>query len=875
MSQRSSSGPEQKSGLSPLLILTAVLLVVLGGLFFTSFKPGWTLFLNDGPLGALKADYNKTPEAFFGVWQDLNWVGSHGGSLLPSFTFGQFFLLGPVFYSKFHALVALFGLGIAAWYSCRLLGFSPLVGVLTGIAAALNMNVFSNACWGLSSRPWALATSMLAVGLISTRSSNNFWIRCALAGLAVGMGITEGADVGIIFSVFIGAYVFVHALVTAEPGARGSTVGIGIAKVIVVAGFAGFMAFNIIDALVFRAKVMDAVESQKQAMAPEQSWDWATQWSLPKAESLRVIIPGLHGYRMDTPDGGRYWGTAGRDPHWEETHQGYPRFSGAGEYAGVTVVLIAVFGFCQALRRKGSVYTRSESILIYFWAAVVVISLLCAWGRYGSFYRIVYALPVFSNIRNPIKWTHPMHLGILMLFAYGLEALWRGYFQTTNSNNNTAAKKSFGEFWAKATTFDKRWVYGCAAFVVLSGLGWLLYLTSLGDLTRYLSENAIVNRGEAADSVIKQVAAPSQFEVVLYLVFLVLSVVVLVGAMSGRLAGSKGQVAALLLGLLIVVDLWRANKPWIQHYDYVAKYATTPLLDYLRSQPGHSRVTVAPFAGKGLESLQMLQQIYHVEWMQQQFQFYNIPSVDIIQDPRPLPENSAFKAALERKHLIRFWELTGCRYVFGLGGQFADLLNQQVDGNQGRFRTVMSFDAFNEPENRIGITTNDVGPYALLEFKGALPRATLFTQWEYLSSDEEMLNRLADPAFKPAERVIVAGNSTNAPAPSATPVPATAEITSYAPKKMVIKTESANAGVLALTDKYNTDWQVTVDGRPAELLRCNFLMRGVKVPSGTHTVEFRFEPSTKALYISLAAIGTAIVLAGILAVTSRRSPSAS
>jgi len=35
-------------------------------------------------------------------------------------------------------------------------------------------------------------------------------------------------------------------------------------------------------------------------------------------------------------------------------------------------------------------------------------------------------------------------------------------------------------------------------------------------------------------------------------------------------------------------------------------------------------------------------------------------------------------------------------------------------------------------------------------------------------------------------------------------------------------------------------WQVFVNGKPAELLRCNFIMRGVYLTPGAHTVEFKF-----------------------------------
>ena len=61
-----------------------------------------------------------------------------------------------------------------------------------------------------------------------------------------------------------------------------------------------------------------------------------------------------------------------------------------------------------------------------------------------------------------------------------------------------------------------------------------------------------------------------------------------------------------------------------------------------------------------------------------------------------------------------------------------------------------------------------------------------------------------------------------------------------------------------------------VDGKPAELLRCNFIMRGVYVPAGPHTVEFKLSVPSDPLYVSLTAIGVGILLCGLLFIAGRR-----
>ncbi len=64
-----------------------------------------------------------------------------------------------------------------------------------------------------------------------------------------------------------------------------------------------------------------------------------------------------------------------------------------------------------------------------------------------------------------------------------------------------------------------------------------------------------------------------------------------------------------------------------------------------------------------------------------------------------------------------------------------------------------------------------------------------------------------------------------------------------------------------------------MDGQPAPLLRCNYIMRGVQVAPGEHLVEFRFSPSLTGLYVSVVAEVVALMLLGFLTVNYWRQGS--
>jgi hypothetical protein len=67
-----------------------------------------------------------------------------------------------------------------------------------------------------------------------------------------------------------------------------------------------------------------------------------------------------------------------------------------------------------------------------------------------------------------------------------------------------------------------------------------------------------------------------------------------------------------------------------------------------------------------------------------------------------------------------------------------------------------------------------------------------------------------------------------------------ARFVSYRADHQVIETKADETSVLVVSEIYTPEWEATVDGRPAELLNANYLMRAVIVPAGEHRVEMRY-----------------------------------
>src|SRR5216117_4026201 len=174
-----------------LICLSAVLIV----LFRWSFHPSFMLFSNDGPLGIASAQCRAAPGCFTGIWEDVNWVGLRAGNLAPGLTGGLYWLLGPFYFGKFFAPLAVLFLGTSAWFFIRQLGLGPVASILAGLAAALTPDFFCDACWGTGPHLLCYGSNYFALGLVVSRKPMPAWVRYPLAGMAVGIGVMEGADI--------------------------------------------------------------------------------------------------------------------------------------------------------------------------------------------------------------------------------------------------------------------------------------------------------------------------------------------------------------------------------------------------------------------------------------------------------------------------------------------------------------------------------------------------------------------------------------------------------------------------------------------------------------------------------------------------------
>ena len=95
---------------------------------------------------------------------------------------------------------------------------------------------------------------------------------------------------------------------------------------------------------------------------------------------------------------------------------------------------------------------------------------------------------------------------------------------------------------------------------------------------------------------------------------------------------------------------------------------------------------------------------------------------------------------------------------------------------------------------------------------------------------------------------------------------ATIILDSYKPNHLKYTSKNSNEGLAVFSEMYyKNGWKATIDGKETEIFRANYALRALQIPAGKHTIEFKFEPqvvktgSTIALFSS---IGMLLLLIG-------------
>lgn len=93
------------------------------------------------------------------------------------------------------------------------------------------------------------------------------------------------------------------------------------------------------------------------------------------------------------------------------------------------------------------------------------------------------------------------------------------------------------------------------------------------------------------------------------------------------------------------------------------------------------------------------------------------------------------------------------------------------------------------------------------------------------------------------------------------------DLTSYAPNQLTYQSNSSGNQLAVFSEIWygpNKGWNAYIDGKPADHIRVNYILRALKIPAGNHKIEFKFEPVTlKAMTTGSSILVILIIIGGL------------
>jgi hypothetical protein len=495
----------------------------------------------------------------------------------------------------------------------------------------------------------------------------------------------------------------------------------------------------------------------------------------------------------------------------------FPRYQGPNpmklhtEYVGAFVLVLLALGFA---------YSRRDRYWQFF-AGLAVFAFTLSLGGHTPLYRLYYAvLPGLNRFRAPDLAYYVAAIALIVMAALTLEALAR-----LREESTAARRKPDGD----ATTAQRVLIVG----------GTVAALAVLGALA---TATEPMMPGEPARS----------WGWWRFAIFAGLIAAALWGWMRERIGT---RLVLVVLVVLTVADLWVIGRRFFHTVPPAEQtFAADDVVRFLLLQPQPVRLWAFPYPqayrnGGNYPMLFGINQTGGEDGNQlQRYNEYLGAGVDTYVD----------------------WHnfITDAGVVETAEGQAIAFRSQPgfIEGSGTRYVVSMA------PLAHPSLREVHRGSALVYEFVDALPRAFLAAEVTTVA-EGGALAAMRQGQWNPLERAFVEAAQPIRVGDG--PLDGHAEIVSYEPDRVVVRTRANRAALLVLADNMYEGWQAQIGGQSAEVLRTNHTFRGVVVPAGEQTVEFLFRPQPLyvGFWIYVLGFGAIAVYAAFLTVTARRGAS--
>ncbi len=647
-----------------------------------------------------------------------------------------------------------------------------------------------------------------------------------VAGLIGGYALAWGRDSVIITGLGVAVY-WVWKLVISYKESKSLKPLAVLVSAGIVAVLVGYPV-----AMVFASGASNSIVNQQ---SDEQKWDWATQWSLPSSELVKLVSASYCGWDSSDPQA-PYWGSMGRTSEWDTRKQGWRNFTQTNEYIGLLTVIFALVALMSSILNKRQTGTASVSRAeVILWASMTFAGLLLAMGKYAPLYALFYKIPYMADVRNPVKFMHFVSLGVSYLAAIGLN----GVIESAG-HGQAEVKKQFKILGWTALVF-------LVVFVFL-----MMTVPSSAKFAEALKSDGLTG---AIGGIRQEMVSSLLWSIIICIIAGMASIAVLT-----KLSGKRLATAVFIPIIIIAVtagDFIRVDAKYVTYSNWKNVYEYNQLFEYLKGFQRY-RVKFIPHN----------QGIFN-NWNTLLVPYHTVKSADVPSQSRPPNDINMFMSSLSRK-FDRYLMLCGIRHIV-IPQQFA----KQIEGDLGKdIKKIRGFDLVAGSGN-IPVPAwrqPDTAQFVVYEVANAYPFGKWYAVSEKVTADTASL-RLAQPEFDPDRVLLVeADDSLNGQQPQ-TNATGQVDLSEYTISRMVMKVSSTADGWVMMNDYFDMAWKAFVDGRPANIVKADGIFMAVKVPAGTHELRLLHKGNSLTFWVPVicaSAIAGLAVLSGLIALAKRR-----
>jgi len=160
------------------------------------------------------------------------------------------------------------------------------------------------------------------------------------------------------------------------------------------------------------------------------------------------------------------------------------------------------------------------------------------------------------------------------------------------------------------------------------------------------------------------------------------------------------------------------------------------------------------------------------------------------------------------------------------------------------------------------------GAFELYRLGGAEPRASAVSAWRRLVGDRA-LNAILQPGFDPGREAVLEAEPTVDGSPVKTSGGGGQADVAYeepSPEHVRLRVTTSGPTVVVVRNVFDKNWKALLDGRPAPVLRADYLMQAVAVPSGMHVVDLEYRDRAIGLGLGVSAVAGSVWLAALIGV---------